>query len=35
MKNESRKTMIEKNIRFEKQGDLYKLFYDNGSKHPT
>ncbi len=24
--------MIDKNIRFEKQGDLYKLFYDNGSK---
>ena len=24
--------MIDENIRFEKQGDLYKLFYDNGSK---
>lgn len=24
--------MIDNNIRFEKQGDLYKLFYDNGSK---
>lgn len=26
------KTMIEKNIRFEKQGDLYKLFYNTGIK---
>lgn len=24
--------MIDENIRFEKHGDLYKLFYDNGSK---
>lgn len=24
--------MIDENIRFEKQGDLYKLFYDNGTK---
>ena len=24
--------MIDENIRFEKQGNLYKLFYDNGSK---
>lgn len=24
--------MINKNIRFEKQGDLYRLFYNNGSK---
>ena len=24
--------MIDENIRFEKQGDLYKLFYNNGSK---
>ena len=26
------KTMIDKNIRFEKQGDLYKLFYNSGVK---
>ena len=26
------KTMIDKNIRFEKQGDLYKLFYNSGIK---
>ena len=26
------KTMIDKNIRFEKQGDLYKLFYNTGIK---